>query len=252
MSLVVVTAALALALTVLSSLVGLRIGRRLRDGVTDTERAQLYGVQASLLGILALLLGFSFAMGETRYDLRKQLVVEEANAVGTARLRASVIGGARGLELERLLGRYVTVRLEGYRARDAAGLHAALDESERLQRHAWKLASAIAAADPRSLPAALLLESLNQVIDLHAARVAAGRNHIPMVVLFMLLAVAAVAMGWVGAGIGVSSRHGLGMVLVLSLIVSLVIAVIVDLDQPRSGLVRIDQTTLGDLQRSFR
>ena len=84
-----VAAGLAFSLSVCASLVGVRIGRRMRATVTDPERTQLFGMEASLLGLLALLLGFSFAMANARFDSRKQLVIEEANAISTARLETA-------------------------------------------------------------------------------------------------------------------------------------------------------------------
>ncbi|HEX8950335.1 MAG TPA: hypothetical protein VF945_00750, partial [Polyangia bacterium] len=232
------TATLLLAATTLAAIVGVRIGHRLRERASERERTQMYGLQASLLGLLALLIGFSFAMAETRYDLRKQLVVDEANAIGTAWLRAGVVGDARAVEIQRLLEAYVAVRLQGYRAHEG-GLRAALAESERLQREVWSRATAIARDDPRSLPASLLLQALNAVIDLHATRVAVGRNHIPTMVLATLWLVAVVTLAWVGVCAGMSGRRALTVTLLLSLLVSAVITVIVDLDQPRGGLIRV-------------
>lgn len=244
-------AMLVLAVTVLAAFIGLRVGRRMRDRIDDGERAQMYALEASLLGLLALLLGFSFAMAQSRYDARKLLVVDEANAIGTARLRTSAIADPRAAEIGQILERYVAIRIEGYRRR-AADLRAAVRESEELQQQAWTRASELARADPRSLPAALLLQSLNEVIDVHGKRMAMGRNHIPALVLLTLIFVAVVAMAWVGACLGVSARRGGGLAVVLAVVVSCVVAVIVDLDQPRSGLIRVGQSTLGELQRSFR
>lgn len=246
-----VASSLVLVLTVLSALVGIRIGRRIRADLTESERAELYGIQASLLGLLALLLGFSFAMAETRYDQRKQLVVDEANAIGTARLRAAVVDDEHGRAIERLLDDYIATRLRGYRSSEEAGLHAALDRSLQLQDELWTHVTAIAHDQPQSLPASLLMQAVNAVIDLHAERVAAGRNHVPAAVLVMLLFVAVVTMGWVGTGVGVSYRRGVATTLLLSLLVSLVVGVIVDLDSPRAGVIRVTQTTLSDLQRSL-
>lgn len=245
-----VAAVLVVAATTLAALGGVRVGRRVQGRLGDGERAQLYALEASLLGLLALLLGFSFAMAQTRYDARKQLVIEEANALGTARLRTAAIADARAQEIEQILERYVTVRLRGYRQR-GADFDSAVRESERLQREAWSRAADLARADPGSLPAALLLQSLNQVIDLHGERMAMGRNHIPPPVLWTLVFVAVVAMAWVGACVGVSARRGTGLVLLLAVVISAVITVIVDLDQPRSGLIRISQSTLADPQPSF-
>ncbi|HEY2744713.1 MAG TPA: hypothetical protein VGL86_08825 [Polyangia bacterium] len=242
-----VAISLVLPLTLLSALIGIRIGRRIRGGLGDSERTQLFGVQASLLGLLALLLGFSFAMAETRYDLRKQLVIDESNAIGTARLRAGVIGDERGQKMQQLLDDYVVTRLAGYRAPDDAGLRAAIDRSLQLQRELWARVTELGRERPQSLPVSLLMQSLNEVIDLHTKRVAAGRNHVPAPVLVMLLFVAAVTMGWVGAGAGIGYRRAAPTTLLLSLLISLVIGVIVDLDQPRGGLIRISQAPLAEL-----
>ena len=240
----------SLTLTLLSSLVGIRVGRRMRDSLAESERTQLYGMQASLLGLLALLLGFSFAMAQSRFDLRKQLVIDESNAIGTARLRAGVVGDEGGRDLQRLLDEYVAARLRGYRSRDDAGLQAAIDRSLALQREMWARMTELARERPQSLPVSLLMQALNDVIDLQAKRVAAGRNHVPVPVLLMLLVVAAVTMGWVGAGVGVGvgQRRGTGRALILSLLIALVVGVIVDLDQPRGGgLIRISQASLAEL-----
>lgn len=243
----VVALGIVVPLTLASALVGVRVGRRIAGELSDSERTQLYGMQASLLGLLALLLGFSFAMAQTRFDLRKQLVVDESNAVGTARLRAGVVGDE---PMQRLLDDYVAVRLAGYAARDDAALAAVIDRSLALQRQLWTRISELGRRQPQSLPVSLLMQSVNEVIDLHTKRLAAGRNHVPGAVLLMLLFVAAVTMGWVGAGVGVGHRRGTATTLLLSLLISLVVGVVVDLDQPRAGLIRISQRPLAELLQS--
>lgn len=251
MSLVAIALLVSLS-TVAACLVGLAAGRRLRGTVSDAERTQMYGLQASLLGLLALLLGFSFAMGETRLDLRKQFALDEANAIGTARLRAAGLEEPRGDEIARLLEQYVDVRVRGYASRDPARLRGAIRESERLQEEAWTRTAALARDNPSSLPAALLVQSMNQVIDLHASRVAAARNRIPGPVLATLLVVAVITLGWVGVCVGLSTRRGLLPTLLLALLIALVLVVVIDLDQPRGGLIRAGQAALVELQRSFR
>jgi hypothetical protein len=90
------------------------------------------------------------------------------------------------------------------------------------------------------------------MIDLHAARLGAGRNHIPPTVLTALILVALAAMGWVGASFGSTGRRGMVTTLILSGLIAFVITVIIDLDQPRAGLIRVSQTPLLELQRAFR
>jgi hypothetical protein len=247
-----VVASVALGLTTLASAVGVAVGRRLQSRLSEHERSQLYGIQASLLGLLALLLGFSFGLGQTRYDLRRQLVVDEANAIATSRLRAAAVPDEVGSEIQDLLKAYVDSRVAIARARTIAGIGANLAESERLQREVWSRAARLAKQEPRSIPAGLLLQSLNQMIDLDTERISAARNHIPTAVLGALLLVAIAAMGWVGAGFGSTGRRGMVTLVILSALIAFVIAVIVDLDQPRSGFIRVSQRPLFDLQRALQ
>ena len=127
-----------------------------------------------------------------------------------------------------------------------------MEASERVQREVWSRAASLARAEPRSIPDGLLLQSLNEMIDLHALRLGAARNHIPPTVMTALVIVAIVAMGWVGASFGCTGRRGTVTTLILSALIAFVIAVIVDLDQPRAGLIRVSQAPLTDLQHLFR
>jgi hypothetical protein len=247
----IVIAVSVVGLSMLAAVVGGRIGRKLQARLSDQDRFQLFGVQASLLGLLALLLGFSFAMGQTRYDVRRRLVVDEANAIATSRLRAMAVPDPTGSELRVLLDAYVESRLSIVRVGTDSGIKAAIAESERLQGEIWSRAANLAKAEPRSIPIGLLLQSLNEVIDLHASRLGAARNHIPSTVLAVLIVVAIAALGWVGASFGSIGRRGTVTTLILSVLIALVVAMIVDLDQPRSGIVRVSQLPLVDLQRSF-
>jgi hypothetical protein len=248
----IVVAALVLVLTTIAAVVGVHVGRKLQTRLSDAERFQLFGVQASLLGLLALLLGFSFAMGQTRYDARRTLVVAEANAIGTSRLRAAAVPDPTGSEIEALLKAYVDSRLTIVRSRTEASAQAAIADSERLQLEVWSRAANLAKSEPRSVPAGLLLQSLNEMIDLHASRLGAAQNHIPPTVLIALILVAVAAMGWVGAGFGCVGRRGTVTTLILSTLIAFVITMIVDLDRPRSGLIRVKQTALLDLQRAIQ
>jgi hypothetical protein len=250
MPLVVVTVS-TFVLTMGASLLGVFVGRRRQSQVDDQERLQIFGIEASLLGLLALLLGFSFGMGQTRYDARRRLVLDEANAISTSRLRAATVEDELGGELQSLLTQYVDSRVAIARAQTQATLLAAVAQSERIQREVWSRAVELAKKDPRSLPVSLLLQSLNQMIDLHTLRVGEAQNHIPAPVLLALIVVAVAAMAWVGVGFGSTGHRGMVTSLILSSLIAFVITLIVDLDQPRSGLIRVDYSPLVDLQRSL-
>jgi hypothetical protein len=196
---------------------GFRIGYRYHGHVDEPSRGQVTTMEGAVLGLLGLLIGFTFAMTVSRYDLRKQLVLAEANAIGTTYLRAGFLPEPRGSEARDLLRRYVDVRLEFYRAGvDKRRMDVALDRGKQLQGELWTRASAVARDDAHSIPAGLFIQALNETIDLDAKRVAALENHVPDTVWVLVLMVAALAMLSLGYGSGLgghrigcrcSSRH---------------------------------------------
>src|SRR5688572_23591745 len=155
---------------------GYRDGLRLHKSKDEARRSQIGGVQGAVLGLLGLLLGFTFAMAVGRYDTRRDLVLQEANAVGTTWLRAGLLPEAHRAPVKELLRRYVEVRLK-YEAlsRDRAKLAEGLRLSAELQNEVWRHAEAVATESPSPVTATFIT-SLNEVIDTDAERVAAGRN----------------------------------------------------------------------------
>ena len=95
---------------------GFRLGRRKRPTVDEDARSQIITIQGAMLGLLALLLGFTFSMAMSRFEVRKQQVLEESNAIGTTYLRAQLMPEPPRKEVSNLLRRYVEVRLNFYRA----------------------------------------------------------------------------------------------------------------------------------------
>lgn len=224
---------------------GFRVGQRFQGSVDEPSRGQITTIEGAVLGLLGLLLGFTFAMTVSRYDLRKQLVLGEANAIGTTYLRAGFLPEPRAAEARDLLRRYVDVRIEFYRAgTDKARLEAALDRGKRLQTELWTRASAAARDDAHSIPTGLFIQALNETIDLDAKRVAALENHVPDTVWVLVLLVAALATLSLGYGSGLGGhRIGLPM-FVTPLLITAVITIVVDMDRPRRGLIQVSQDSM--------
>jgi hypothetical protein len=233
---------LVLSVSLFASELGVRIGERIRPRIDERKRAEQDVIQASVLGLLALLLGVSFAMAESRFDARKQVVLDDVVAIGTADLRTQTVRDPPGAEIHTLLRDYVRQRLLLDR-RNALPAEE-LESTGRLEREAWPKAAALAKEDPRSIPVGLLLQSLNQVIDLNQKRVTVTNNHVPLMVWVVLLAIAAVAMGWDGMCLALSGSRSLTTRLTLALAIALTTAAIVDLDQPRRGLIRVSEDAL--------
>jgi hypothetical protein len=239
-----------IVLFLLAAEVGFRVGRRHGRRVGDME-PHVGTIQGALLGLLALLLGFSFAMAQSRYDARRALVVDEANAIGAAYLRAQLLPKPEGPEVAEALRRYVDVRLESVGERvDEPGLREAIKESERL--HDYLRARAVRAAQQDPRPAMnLFITSLNEVIDLHTKRLSALRNHVPAIVFLLLYFVAAVAMAVTGYAAGLVGQRSVWPTTITAILIATVIAVVMDLDRPRRGLITVSQQSMMELRDSL-
>lgn len=231
---------------------GFRLGRNRRRQSSEAEHAHVGALQASLLGLLGLLLGFTFAMAVSRFDTRKSLVLEEANAIGTAYLRIDLLPAQQRPELKRLFREYVETRLAFYEAGvKKVRLEEANASASRLQEHIWTLASTAAAQDPDSVMAGLLIQALNEMFDLREKRQVALDNHVPETVIYLLFAVALGALGFISYGTGLTGERRHRSTAIFALLIALVLTVILDLDRPRRGLVRVSQESMLRLQASL-
>jgi hypothetical protein len=231
---------------------GFLLGRRAAPTTSDDARSQVGTIQGAILGLLALLLGFTFAMAMTRFETRKQIVLDEANAIGTTYLRAQLLPEPQRQQISDLLRRYVTVRLDFYAAgNDDANLDAVNQATAKLQAQLWEIGGALGEKDPRAVIYGLFLQSLNEVIDLHNKRLTALENHVPEIILILLYFVAMVANALIGYGCGLGEVRNLFVTLVASVLIAVVIFVIIDLDRPRRGLIRVSQDRMVELRDSL-
>ena len=169
---------------------GFRAGLRLFVAKDEPRKGQIGGIQGAVLGLLALLLGFTFSMAVGRYENRRDLVLKEANAIGTTYLRASFLPEAHAKAVEDLLRRYTDARLSFYSAgSDSAKIAAAEDEAAKLQRELW--AQTVTAGKEAATPiTTTFINALNETIDLDATRLHALRSRVPGAVWLLLLIVA--------------------------------------------------------------
>jgi hypothetical protein len=220
----------------------------MRSHIEDPVTSHYWSLQAGVMGLLALLLAFTFSMSVTRYETRRQLLVAEANAIGTAYVRSRMLPEPYRSAVAKLTDEYVACRLSDYST--------ALDEREtaatnlaclKPQNQLWSQATAAAAQDPSPVPTGLFVTSLNDVFDAGAQRDAARENHVPQPVLAFLFLVTLLTMGLLGFGCGLGNRRNLASTATVCLLVSLVVLVIMDLDRPRRGLITISQAPMLDL-----
>ena len=241
------TAALLLAVAE----VGFRFGARRYSQKREAPKGHIGGVQAAVLGMLGLLLAFTFAMAVDRYDTRRKLVLQEANAVGTTYLRASLLPEAHQAPVKDLLRRYVDVRVK-YQplADDPAKLAEGRRISAAIQTELWKHATEAAKEAPNDITVSFI-DSLNETIDTDADRIAAGRAQIPSGVWLLLLVVAAFGAFISGYGAGADGLRSILVNVFLPLLITVVIVLIFDLSHPRQGLIGVSQQPMTDLEKSI-
>jgi hypothetical protein len=235
---------------VLAIEVGYRIGRR-TGGATDEEaKSHINAIQASLLGVLALLLGFTFSISLQRYDSRSEAVIDEANAIGTTYLRAQLLPISIRREVKEVLRDYVEVRIqEGNIPLSNQGeRQALLNIAAQNQAVLWRYALQAAEEDKSPVTSGLFIQTLNELIDSYGRRNAALDRHVPEIVMILLFCTFILTWGVVGYSSGIGgNRVSLAAYTMLVLIVLLVF-IIIDLDRPRRGLIRINHESLVQLR----
>jgi hypothetical protein len=194
------------------------------------------------------MLAFTFSLAASRYETRRQLVLDEANAVGTTYLRTGLLPEPQRAKIRNLLKEYVTFRVKGIQA----GGKYAISRSEELQDRLWGEAAALGEQHPASIIVGLFIQSLNEVIDLHTKRVTAIlRSRIPGSIWAALYFVAVLAMTAMGYQTGLTGKRSSFAVITLVLSFSAVMLLIADLDRPHEGLLRVSQQVLIDLQEKI-
>jgi hypothetical protein len=239
---------LFLGVMVAASETGYRLGRRSR--AEEKTKALVPIVVASILGIMGLLLGFTMSMSVSRYDGRRRLVVEEANAIETAYLRAQALPPSESAELQELIRQYTKVRLSvSQAALDPQKLKQGKEEGARLESQLWSRAAALAQKDPQSVPAGLMMESLNNVFGLENSRWVSFVAHVPEGVLYVNALMGLVSALLVGYDFGITGHRNPLSEALLIISITVVMAVIIELDRPHSGIVRVSQQPLVELQQ---
>jgi Protein of unknown function (DUF4239) len=239
-----ITAVLAL----LSVELGYRFARYRQQRDLSENVASLGGLVGGTLGLLAFMSAFTFGLAGSRFEARRQVLLNEANAIGTTYLRAAMIPEPMRTESRNLLREYVDIRLKGVQQADQ--LEQAIARSEELHNQLWSQAVA-ATEKERSPMTSIYVQSLNQVIDMHASRLMALQSRVPGVIWIVLYLLGFLAMVLIGyqSGLAHSRRSLAAIVLILGF--SLVLYLIADLDRPGQGTLQVSQQSMIDLRKSM-
>jgi len=235
---------------------GRQIGARRIAADPEGARAGVGPFEGALFALLGLLLAFTFYGASARFDTRRQLIVDETNAISAAYLRLDVLAAEDAAWLRDALRRYLDERINMYRRfRDADAARRMLGAANAMQGEIWRRALTASRA-PGALPAApaLLLPALNVMFGVTTTRSLATEMHPPRTIYVMLFGIALASAMLAGFNMGgARSRSWLHMVL-FAAAVSTAIYVIVDMEYPRFGLIRVDalDQALVDLRQSMK
>ncbi len=244
-----------IAVVILAIRIGGLIGHRRRRNPDYENEAPLGASIGAIIGLLAFMLAFTFGMAADLRNTRKQLLLDETNAIGTAYLRAGLLREPHRSEVKKLLRDYVDIRANLVKedlSRLSSKLQDIVSRSEALQYQMWTHAVALAEADRNSVIDALFINSLNQMIDLQNSRITVLKYRVPTPFWNILYLITILSMLSIGYQAGLTGKNSFKVGIILALTFALVIVLIVDLDRPIEGRLRVDQQPLLDLQKSMQ
>jgi hypothetical protein len=231
----------------LSAQIGIVLRRR--RFVQEEERDDFGVVQAATLTLLGLIIGFSFSMATSRYDLRKTYEEAEANAIGTEYVRAGLLPAASAAGVRAQLRKYLDLRIQFYRTRNKGDLQRINSDTAQLQDQMWSAVQDPAVAQPSPV-IALAVAGMNDVLNSQGYTQAAWWNRIPGAAWSLMIAIAIscnILIGYGSHGSGAKS----GLLFVLPLVVSISFLLIADIDSPRGGFIHIVPQNLVSLSQSL-
>src|ERR1035438_1605046 len=222
---------------------------RRRRPLNQGEREDFNVVEAATLTLLGLIIGFSFSMAITRYDLRKNYEEAVANAIGTEYVRTGLLPAADAPGVRGQLEKYLELRLRFYRTRDEHDLSQINADTARLQNEMWSAVQAPAVKQPTPV-IALAVAGMNDVLNSQGYTQAAWWNRIPGSAWTLMIAIAVccnLLVGYGAHGAGIKS----GLLFILPLVISIAFLLISDIDSPRRGFINVVPQNLASLQRSL-
>lgn len=205
-------------------------------------------ISGTMLGLLALLLGFAFSMAMGRFEKRKELLLEEVNDIQTTYLRIDLLNAEHSKNLKRLFADYTQLRLDYYKPDVVAkNLNGSLNETVELQKEIW--VKSIEALNAHKTPPLALayINVLNSVFDDQTKRTIVRDNHLPEQILWLLILVALIANSTGAYALGLKHVKIFLPRALFIMVIAAVLTVILDLDRPTRGFIRIDQSSMINL-----
>jgi hypothetical protein len=238
-----------LTVQLLSVVAGFAQGKRGHVKSAGESEEPVGAMVSAVFALLAFMLAFTFSIAASRFDERRLVIVEEANAIGTTFLRTDFLTGPEQAKMKTLLRNYVLLRIKA--VSEPETMTSSITRSEQLQSEMWAIAVDLGRKQPTPI-SALFVASLNDTIDLQTKRVAAGiYSRVPQTIWSALLLVSVLAFAGVGYYNGRNGTRAVAQTLILVCTYSIVLLLVADLDRPNQGLLRSNQQPMLDLARQI-
>ncbi len=221
---------------------GFRLGRHKRQTSELEDKIGSNIAVTSIFATVGLILAFTYAYTVSRADIRKDLILEEANAISTAFLRSDLVNDYEITELKRALLEYARSRVitkEELSSRESMSKF--LQRSYQLQAKLWPITKNIVQKKTPGPLEVSLITAINEVLDLYTARIAGGMDRLPAAIVIMILLISAASLAVAGFNSGLYGRFSRWRMTTLAIAISLVILVIIDFDYPKQGFIHLNQ-----------
>jgi hypothetical protein len=226
--------------------IGFRIGRWWQDRMPGEQEGPTDMLVGSLLALMAFVLAITMGMAADRFDVRRGLVLEEANAIGTTYQRADYLPTATAEEVKELMREYLPNRIS---SDDEEAVQASIKRSVELHAELRAITAAVAQSGHSPDLVSSFGESVNEIISLHETRVVAGLYaRVPDTIVVLLLAGSALSLAMVGYSGGLNRRRSVLSAVVMIVALGAVTTLVIDLDRPQDGFLRVSQQALLDVQ----
>ncbi len=228
--------------------IGRMIGQQLSVHEDTLRHEQLVASRDAIGILMSLLLGFTLAMALSRYDQRKQLMVDEANAIGTTSLRTTMLPDSARERMLGLLREYAQARVRfSQAALDGQKMTQSIEQTKKLQSQMWLTATDVAKSAPNAIMS-LFVQSLNEMIDLSEKRMSLLENRVPPPIWIMLTLIGVLTC--LTVGMTVRRRFWYAM-MITPLMIAIVMSLIADLNSPRSGFLQTGHQSMERLEQDL-
>lgn len=235
--------------------IGFRIGEANSKKNHDLAYEGTGTIDAAVFALLDLLVGFSFAGAMSRFDARRELIVHEANAIGTAYLRIDMLPANDQPEVRALFREYLDTRLRGFELlRSTGGANQEFARATEIQQQIWSRSLAASRNDSTQNSTRLLMPAINEMIDVTTSRMIAGGTRLPALIFLLLVSVTLLSGLLAGHAMAKRKSRSWLHMLLYATVIPITIYAVPDFEDPRSGLIRVDAAdkALVKLRNSIR